>query len=135
MDELGLVRGTLLNSRTGEIDAQLQAALDQSESQGLVTEDEVNNLLTSDFIVRAQKARDRQYVYAVIEISHTINNRDINRARDRATSVAAITGDEAMAVVIGGVIQPPQRQLAAESDVRVVIPAMFRAEIPEEDHD
>ena len=49
--------------------------------------------------------------------------------------MAAITGDEAMAVVIGGVVQPQQRQLATESGVKVVIPAMFRAELSEEDHD
>ena len=134
-DELGLTRGRVLLRRSNDMDNQLRAEVDRAESLGVVSENDVDNLLVADIIIRARQSAPRQYVYAVIEISHTINNRDINRARDRATSVAAITGDEAMAVVIGGVIQPPQRQLAAESDVRVVIPAMFRAEIPEEDHD
>ena len=134
-DELGLTRGRVLLRGASDVDTQLRAEVERAESLGVVSENDVDNLLVADIIIRARQSAPRQYVYAVIEISHTINNRDINRARDRATSVAAITGDEAMAVVIGGVIQPPQRQLAAESDVRVVIPAMFRAEIPEEDHD
>ena len=128
-DELGLTRGRVLLRRSSDMDAQLRIEVDRAESLGVVSENDVDNLLVADIIIRARQSVTRQYVYAVIEISRTINNRDINRARDRARSVAAITGDEAMAVVIGGFIQPQQRQLAAESDVAVVIPAMFRAEI------
>ena len=135
MDELGLVRGTRLNSRTDEIDVQLQAALDQSESRGLVTADEVDNLLVSDFIIRVQKAIDRQYVYAVIEVSHTISDQDIDQARGRARTLAAATGEETVAVVIGGAIQPQQQQYAEATGVQVAIPTIFRAESQGEDND
>jgi hypothetical protein len=127
-DELGLTRGRVLLRGSGDVDAQLRAAIDRGEALGVVAENDVDNLLVADIIIRARKSIDRRYAYAVIEVSRTINDWDINRARNRATSVAAITGDEAIAVVIGGAIYPQQRELAAQSDVQVVIPAMFRAE-------
>ena len=65
-------------------------------------------------------------MHGVFEVSRTIGQNDIRRARDRADAVSAATGEEAVAAVIGGTIQPPQRAQAEELDVRVLIPAMFR---------
>ncbi len=134
-DVLGLSRGRILFGGSGEMDAQLRAALDQAESQGLITEDELDNLLVTDIIIRARRAFDRQYVYAVIEVSHTINNRDIDRARDRARTLALATGDEALPVALGGVVRPLQRRRADEAGVHVVIPAMFGEERLGDDDD
>lgn len=125
-DELGLTRGRVLLRNSGDMDEQLRAAIDQAEEQGTITENDVENLLVADIIIRARRSVDRRYVYAVVEVSRTINNRDIDRARDRAATVAAATGDEALAVVVGGFIPPQQYQHAAERDVAAIIPAMFR---------
>ena len=125
-DELGLTRGRILLGGSRDMDPQLRTATEQAETQGLIDGDDVDNLHVADIIIRARRTMDKQQVYAVFEVSRTINNRDIDRAYDRARSLAVITNNETIAAVIGESAQPQQRERAAEKDVRVVIPAMFR---------
>lgn len=125
-DELGLTRGRILLSGSRDMDPQLRRAVGQAEKQGLVSGNEVDNLYVADIIIRARRTIDERQIYAVFEVSRTINNRDIDRAHDRARSLAAIANEETIAAVIGEIVQPQQRERAAEKDVRVVIPAMFR---------
>ena len=127
-DEMGLTRGRVLLRGSSDVDAQFRASVEQAEAQGRITEEDADNLLVADIIIRARRAADRQYVYAVFEVSRTISNRDIDRAHDRAKSMAAIAGDEVIAAVIGEVIQPRQREQAEEKQVSVVLPAMFGRE-------
>lgn len=127
-DELGFTRGRVLLRGSGDIDPQLRAAIEQAEARGAVTENDVDNLLVADIIIRARRVSDRKYVYAAIEVSRTIGNRDIQRACDRAGTLAAITDEETVAAVIGEVIQPQQVALAERMEVMVAIPAMFSAE-------
>lgn len=127
-DEMGLTRGRILAGVTGEMDPQLRAAIAEAEAQGSITEDEVDNLEVADIVIRARRTSDRKYIYAVGEISYTIKDNDIERSRDRANTLAAVTGDEVIAMVIGGIIQPPQRALADLNNVQVVIPAMLEQE-------
>ena len=127
-DELGLTRGRILLGGSRDMDPQLRAAAEQAETQGLIDGNAVDNLHVADIIIRARRTVDKQQVYAVFEVSRTINNRDIDRAYDRARSLAAITNNETIAVVIGESAQPQQRERAAEKDVKVVIPAMFKTQ-------
>ena len=127
-DEMGLTRGRILAGVTGEMDPQLRAAIAEAEAQGSITEDEFDNLEVADIVIRARRTSDRKFIYAVGEISYTIKDNDIERARDRANTLAAVTGDEVIAMVIGGIIQPPQRALADLNNVQVVIPAMLEQE-------
>ena len=127
-DELGLTRGRILLARSRDMDPQLRAAVEQAETQGLIDGNEVDNLHVADIIIRARRTVDMQQVYAVFEVSRTINSRDIDRAYDRARSLAVITNNETIAAVIGESAQPQQRERAAEKDVWVVIPAMFRTQ-------
>ena len=124
-DELGLTRGRVLMSCVREVDPQLLADAERAEAQGLVTEEEVDNLLVTDIIIRARRISDKQYVYATIEVSRTIHDHDINRAYHRARTLAAITGAEVIAVAMGGIIQPHQQALADAQGVLVVLPAIF----------
>lgn len=135
MEEFGLTRATRLSSRTGDMNAQLLSVLDQAEVQGLVTEEEIDDIWVTPNILHARRTTDRKYVYAVIEVSYTINNRDIDRARDRARTLAAATGEETVAAVVGGVVRPQQRQYAKATGVQVAIPAIFGVEQPGEDED
>ena len=127
-DELGLTRGRVLLDGSRDMDPQLRAAAEQAEVRGLVDGDAVDNLHVADIIIRARRSVDARQVYAVFEVSRTINDRDIDRAYDRARSLAVITNNEAIAAAIGESARPQQRERAAERDVRVVIPAMFRTQ-------
>ena len=135
-DTMNLTRGRMLHSGSGDMDAQLRQSIEQAEDQGRITESDAGNLLVADIIMRARRETDRQYVYAVIEVSYTVNNRDIDRARDRARTLAAATGEETVAAVVGGVVRPQQRQYASATGVQVAIPAIFGVEQPAgENHD
>ena len=130
-DELDLSRGSILLARGRDTSPQFLDSIEAAEAQGLISESQADHVLLADIIIRARRGVDRQYVHGVFEVSRTIGQNDIRRARDRADAVAAATGEEAVAAVIGGTIRPPQRAQAEELDVRVLIPAMFNP--PEDD--
>ena len=127
-DELNLTRGRILLARGQETAPQFLMTIDRAEERGLITATEADNVLVADIIIRARRASDRQFVHGVFEVSRTIRRSDIQRAHDRAATVAAATGEEAIAAVIGESVQPQQRVQADDIGVKVLIPAMFRPE-------
>ncbi len=127
-DELNLTRGRILLARGQETAPQFLAAIDRAEERGLITVTEADNVLVADIIIRARRASDRQFVHGVFEVSRTIRRSDIQRAHDRAATLATATGEEAIAAVIGEFIQPQQQVQADDIGVKVLIPAMFRQE-------
>ena len=125
-DELGLSRGSILLARGRNTDPEFLGSINNAEVLSLITEEQADHVLLADIIIRARRVEDRRYVQGVFEVSSIIGLNDIRRARERADALAAATGEEAVAAVIGGTVQPPQRTQAEEMDVRVLIPAMFR---------
>ena len=126
-DELDLSRGSILLARGRNTAPEFLGSINDAEVLGLITEEQADHVLLADIIIRARRGVDREYVHGVFEVSSTIGQNDIRRARERADAVAAATGEEAIAAVIGGTIQPPQRTQAEEMDVRVLMPGMFRS--------
>ena len=125
-DHLDMTRTAILKSRlTGGVTRRLEGDIETAEDNGDITEDEAENLRLVDLIIRGRRRSDRVHVHAAIEVSQTVNNNDVTRARDRAKTLAAVTDTEAMAVVIGAMVNPPQQALADREGVQVVIPAMF----------
>ena len=125
-DELDLTRGRILLSRGRDTVPQFLDAINAAEEQGLITEQQADNVLVADIVIRARRAEDREYVYGVFEVSRTIRLSDIRRAHDRAIAVAAATHEDAVAAVVGEAIQPQQQAQADEMGVRVLIPSMLR---------
>ncbi len=121
-DELNLTRGRILLGEAGGMDQQLREAIERAEEQGLITGEQVDNLHVADIIIRARRASDRKYIHAVVEVSRTIKDRDIDRAADRADTLAAVVGDEAIAVVIGRIVQPQQVETARRRNTTVLTP-------------
>ena len=126
MNELGLTRGRILLATGRDTEPGFLATINAAEEAGLITEHQADHVLVADIIIRARRADDRRYVHAVFEVSRTIRQDDITRAHDRATTVAAATGEPAIAAVVGEVIQPPQRHQADAMDVKVLLPPMLR---------
>ena len=125
-DELDLSRGSILLARGRDTAPEFLDSIEEAEAQGLITESQADHVLLADIIIRARRGEDRKYEHGVFEVSSTIGRNDIQRARERADAVAAATGEETIAAVIGGTIHPPQREQAEEMKVRVLMPAMFR---------
>lgn len=127
-DELNLTRGRILLARGRDTAPGLLESITAAEENGLITRQQADNALYTDIIIRARLDDDQQYVHAVFEVSRTIRLSDIQRAHERATTVAAATNEHTIAAVMGELIQPQQRVQADEMGVQVLIPAMLRPE-------
>ena len=124
-DELGLTRGRILLARGRDTAQQLLDAIEAAEQQGLITEQQTDDVMVSDIIIRARRAADRQYVYGVFEVSRTIRANDIDRAHNRAGTLAVATKEAAIAAVIGERIHRSQQAQADRMGVLVLIPSML----------
>ena len=76
-------------------------SIEGAEEDGLITEEQEGDVLFADIIIQARRTHNKEYVHAVFEVLRTIRNNDIERAAERAAAVAAATGQETIAAVIG----------------------------------
>ena len=127
-DELNLTRGRILLARGRDTAAELLESITSAEENGLITEQQADNVLVADIIIRARRTDDKRYIHAVFEVSRTIRLGDIQRAHDRAATIAAVTDEPTIAAVIGQVIRPPQQEQAGTMGVQVLLPAMLKPE-------
>ena len=136
-DHLQLTRGRIRLATDRDPDPDFLASIHAAENQGLITDTQVDNVLVSDIIIQARRTDDKQYVHAAFEVSRTISLRDIERAHNRAATVAAATGEHTIAAVIGELIHPAQQAQADRLNVQVLIPAMFgqQESVPDDDPD
>ena len=126
MNELALTRGRILLAAGRDTDHGFLEAINAAEEAGRITEQQADHVMVADIIIRARRADDKRYVHAAFEVSLTIRLDDIRRAHDRASPVAAATGEATIAAVVGEVIQPQQQRQADEMDVKVLLPSMLR---------
>lgn len=90
-----------------------------------ITEEAIGQLLAADLLLRARLPDSTEQVHVAVEVSRTIADDDIVRARERADLLAAAAGTAGQAVVIGVIIPEPQRRLAERLGV-----AVFQEEPP-----
>ncbi|MDP9021962.1 MAG: hypothetical protein M3N57_04520 [Actinomycetota bacterium] len=107
-----------------ELDDLLEAAV----ADGILTEDETDELRRADAVLQGRRREDGAEVYVVVEASVGVGLKDVDRARRRADLLAR-TGRDAVAVV-GGTWVVPEAQAAARAyrvwqvtDGRAVAPA------------
>ena len=116
----GLRWPAILKSRFISLDPALYEQLYAAESGGAITEDQILQLEQADFILSAQRKETRAALYLVVEVSRTVNDGDITRASSRAATLAAATGTETLALVVGNFIPAPQERRAQELQVAVI---------------
>ena len=95
---------------------------------GRIDRRQFRSLLRADIILSVRDA-NAQLRYVVIEISRTVHDDDLTRARERADILAIASAAPAVALAIGQVIPPPQRRKAQELAV------MLEVDGGEEDED
>ena len=119
--QLGLNRVRILQSKMVTRSPEFQDAIDDAEEQDAITTVQASNLEQSDVILAARRKSDREAVHVVAEVSSVVGRRDIERARDRADTLTTIKGTPVIPVVIGGNIAPPQREIADQKSVSVIV--------------
>ena len=98
---LNLTRGSSILAHGRDTAPALLESITVAEENGLITDQQADNVLVADIIIRARRADDKQYVHAVFEVSRTIRLSDIQRSYDSATTVAAATNENTIAAMKG----------------------------------
>ena len=116
----GLYDVRTLQSRFTMPNQEFNRRLAQAQAEGKITADQAFQLDRADYIVYGRQTADDAEVYFVAEVSWTLGQNDIIRARERADLMAAASGVNAIAVAIAQEIPPPQVQQAAAAQVILI---------------
>ena len=103
MITLGLQGAYVALAQTSPADPRLTSAIAQAVQNGRITPDRFAELFEADLIITADDNR-----HAVIEVSITADQDDIDRAKTRAGILSAITGGTVTPVVITSRLNPAQ---------------------------
>ena len=109
-----------LQSRFTMPNQEFNRRLSQAQAEGKITPDQAFQLDRADYIVYGRQNADDAGVYFVAEVSWTLGQNDIDRARERADIMAAASGVNAIAVAIAQEIPPPQVEQAAAAQVILI---------------
>ncbi len=118
---LGLTHAHIIQSWIVARSPEFQGLINDAEDQSIITEEQGDHLERADVILSARRRDDRQAVHAVAEVSINIADYDITRARERADTLSAIMGTPALALTVGGNIEPAQQELADSLGVATII--------------
>ena len=118
---LGLTRTRIIQSWIVARSPEFQDLINDAEDQNVITEEQGDHLERADIILAARRRSDRQAVHAVAEVSINVADYDVTRARERADTLSVIMGTPALALAVGGNIDPAQRELADSLGVATII--------------
>lgn len=108
-----------------QIPSVLRGMISVAVSSGVIEQEQAGHIYSTDCILSG--TINGAYTYVMAEISTTIDDKDIIRARDRAQAIKEVTRSESVPVVIGGFISARMRKIAENEGVRVIVsPEMER---------
>lgn len=119
--KLGLRRPYVVHSVVVDTDRELQKAVYDAVDADRITANQEARVFATDLILRAQRKSDRATVWVAVEASNTLDQRDVERARESADALQAIFGEQSTAAVMGHAIPAEPRRLADASGVEVFL--------------
>ena len=97
----------------------LNAMMCRGVDRGVITDDEVDDPAAADIIMLAHSAEGVE-VFVVAEVSTTLHDRDVDRARERADIIRRLGNRVSLPAVIGSEISDAIRERAPAADVHVI---------------
>ena len=119
--KLRLRRPHTVHSVVADTDRDLQKAVYDAVDADRITANQEARVFATDLILRAQRAKDRTTVWVAVEASNTLDERDVERARESADALQAIFGEQSIAAVMGHGIPPEPRRVADARGVEVFL--------------
>ena len=121
--KLALRRPRIMQSAvTVEADRELRDAVYRAVDKNVITVDQEDRIAMTDLILRARRRDDgTATVWVAVEASNTINQSDIERARESADALQAVFDQRSIAVAMGYTIRDEDLRLADTVGVDVFI--------------
>ena len=120
---LGIRRAKVLHSIDIEARKALGSLINAAIDAGSITDDEAYTLDLADIIIAG--GASSQTDHAVIEASETIDDSDVDRARERAAILARAAGQPAAAAVIGKAASAANQERPSQSSAAFVLLAEY----------
>ena len=116
----GLTRTRILKGTTTPLEQPFYDRLEDAVERGAIRDDDIADLMATDMLLQARRRGGSDLVHLAVEVSRTVAERDLTRARERADLLAAAAQTEAIALVIGNFVAEPQRRQAEALGVTVI---------------
>ena len=97
---------------------EFEEPIAQAADAGRISSEQEYRIVATDIILHAQRSRERTPIWVVVEVANRIDAEDIRRSRESADTLAAVFGEEAVALVAGHRIDAADRDRAATAEVR-----------------
>jgi len=131
-ERLEINRPQVLKSIVVSTVPELFDLLGDAQAAGRIDRPQFLSLLRTDIILSARDDRAR-LIYVVIEISRTVHDYDLDRARERADILAAASSASTVALAMGYIIPPQQRRKAEDLGILLLESAKLEAVVDDED--
>ena len=118
---LDLRRAQVLQSPVQDTHPDLFQPVEEALDAGGIDDRQETRINATDLVVRAQRKADRAPVWVAVEVSNAISQRDLERARQAADALSAVFLQDALAVVVGYRIQPPDQKRGDEAGVHALL--------------
>jgi len=107
--------------------ALLGEMADEAVAQGRLSEQEADDLVLADVVLRGRSRETGEETWAVVEVSAGVGVRDVQRAYHRAQALARLVGGPVLPIVAGTAITDRARSLARQVGVVEVQDGAIRA--------
>ena len=115
---LQLRRARIVQSALHQAKPEFEELIAQAADAGRISSEQEYRIVATDIILHAQRSRERTPIWVVVEVANRIDAEDIRRSRESADTLAAVFGEEAVALVAGHRIDAADRDRAATAEVR-----------------
>ena len=115
---LQLRRARIVQSALHQAKPEFEEPIAHAADAGRISFEQEYRIVATDIILHAQRSRERTPIWVVVEVANRIDAEDIRRSRESADTLAAVFGEEAVALVAGHRIDAADRDRAATAEVR-----------------
>ena len=136
---LGLRRTRVVLSIGEAPPRDLLDPIEDARDEDRITEEQFRRILDTDLVFFARRRRDssaeREIVWCAVEISTTIREDDISRARQSAEALKAAVGIDTLAIVAGAAITERAQRLLDYQDVSYMPTPLYESPISNDGSD